>query len=130
MEIVVLVGISTLIFISAAVQHFSTVLSRGVKFVMTDRSVPMPESGFSGRARRTLQNNMESALMMLPLVTVLLIMNVGTGLTNIVGVVYLVARIGFSTSYWLNLSLLRSICWAAGMASIMVTFTAILPHLF
>jgi len=122
MEIVVLIGLACLIFLSAAVQHAGTVRLRGVGFVMSDRSQPLPETGFPGRAGRTLQNNMESAAMMLPLTVILLVTDGGTEASEIAALVYLAARLSFSVAYWLGLSLIRSLSWAIGMAAIAVTF--------
>ena len=126
MEIIVLIGVACLIFLSAAVQHAGTVIMRGVGFVISDRSDPMPETGFSGRARRTLQNNLESAAMMLPLVVVLLVTGTGNLTTQAAGGVYLLARFGFSLAYWLGISTVRSVSWAIGMAAIAVTFASVL----
>lgn len=122
MEIVVLIGLACLIFLSVAVQHAGTVRLRGVRFVMSDRSQPLPEDGFSGRARRTLQNNMESAAMMLPLTVVLLVTSGGSQASEIAAAVYLAARLSFSVAYWFGLSSVRSLSWAIGMASVAVTF--------
>jgi len=122
MEIIVLIGLACLIFLSAAVQHAGTVRLRGVGFVMSDRSQPLSETGFPGRAGRTLQNNMESAAMMLPLMVALLVTAGGTEASEIAAIVYLAARLSFSIAYWFGFSLIRSFSWAVGMAAIAVTF--------
>ncbi|MHA7773201.1 MAPEG family protein [Roseibium sp. M-1] len=129
MEITVLIGLACLIFLSAAVQHAGTVRLRGVGFVMSDRSQPLPETGFPGRARRTLQNNLESAAMMLPLAVVLLVTSGGTPMTQVAGAVYLAARIVFSVAYWFGFSSIRSLSWATGMAAIAVTFAVLVAGL-
>ena len=60
-----------LVWLSALMQHFSNVLERGAQYVMSDRSVAPAVQGFFGRATRTLSNNIESALMYVPVVLVL-----------------------------------------------------------
>ncbi|WP_269582571.1 MAPEG family protein [Roseibium sp. Sym1] len=129
MEIIVLIGIAVLVFLSAAVQHASTALARGVGFVMSDRSEPLPETGFTGRARRTLQNTLESSAMMAPLAVVALVTGAATPVTQAAGAVYLAARLTFCLAYWLGISLVRSLSWAAGMAAIAVTFTVLTVQL-
>ncbi|WP_417684057.1 MAPEG family protein [Roseibium sp.] len=112
----VLVGIAVIVFASAAIQHAGTVLSRGVGFAMTDRSEALPETGFSGRSRRTLQNNLESATMAVPILTVLVSLNLASGLTGIFSLIYLAARVSFTINYWIGFSRLRSFSWGIGMA--------------
>lgn len=125
MDVIVLAGISCLVFFSAAVQHASTVLSRGVGFVMSDRSTPLDEGGFPGRAKRTLQNNLESALMMAPLAVILLVLDLSTSTTQVTCAVYLAARVSFTLAYWLGWNPVRSVSWAIGMLAVAVTFAAL-----
>lgn len=119
-ELTVLVGLSLLVFVSAAVQHAGTVLARGVGFAMTDRSQPLPETGFSGRSRRALQNTLESSAMMAPLLVVVLLSQSASPVSATAGTVYLIARTAFILFYWAGLNRLRSLSWAVGMASILV----------
>jgi len=115
------IGAGLLVLISAVVQHLNTVRMKGARFVLTDRSVPLPEDGFAGRSRRTLQNNLESAAMMVPPALALTISGYGADALNLVAtLVYLGARIGFTVSYWAGCSFARSACWAAGMVAIVI----------
>jgi uncharacterized MAPEG superfamily protein len=129
MELIVLTGIALLVFTSAAVQHASTALARGVGFVMSDRSEPLPETGFTGRARRTLQNTLESAGMMAPLAVVALVTGSSGPVMHVAGAVYLAARVTFCLAYWLGINLVRSLSWAVGMAAIAVTFADLATQL-
>ena len=63
---IALLTAGALVFVSAAVQHLNTVGSKGLAFVFTDRASPLSREGFAGRAARTLQNNLESAAMVVP----------------------------------------------------------------
>ncbi|WP_417671858.1 MAPEG family protein [Roseibium sp.] len=121
-ELAVLLGLAAIVFLSAAIQHGGTVLSRGVGFVMTDRSQALPETGFSGRSRRTLQNNVESALMSGPILTVLAISGTASPLSGQIAAFYLATRIFFTLSYWAGINKLRSVSWGLGMASMVVLF--------
>lgn len=109
-----------LVFLSAAVQHLNTLRSRGLGFVFTDRSAPLSRDGFAGRAARTLQNNLESAGMLLPAATVLMINGVDGPLPALAAVSYCVARVGFTLSYWTGMNRPRSTFWGLGMAAIAV----------
>ena len=107
-----------LVFVSAGVQHLTTVSSKGLGFVFTDRSTPLSRDGFAGRAARTLQNNIESAGMVVPAAIVLLISSADSVLITLPALAYCGARIGFTWSYWLGASRMRSLFWGLGMAAI------------
>ena len=122
MELIALLGIGMLTFVSAAGQHFYTVYSNGVGFVLTDRSQPLSSDGFAGRSARALRNTVESAAMYGPAVLVLLLLHAQNKVTAIAAATYLMARIGFLLAYWAGASRLRSVCWGLGMASIVATY--------
>ncbi|WP_297106118.1 MAPEG family protein [uncultured Devosia sp.] len=109
-----------LVFVSAAVQHLNTVGSKGLAFIFTDRAAPLSREGFAGRAARTLQNNLESAGMVVPAATILAVLGVSNALVTGAALVYAAARIGFTLSYWAGISKLRSLFWGVGMGSIAV----------
>lgn len=109
-----------LVAVSAVAQHFNTVFSKGPGFVLTDRSESLSPSGFAGRASRTLQNNLESAGMVVPLVLVIAVLGVQGPIPALAASVYAAARVGFTLAYWANISLLRSIFWAIGMLMIAI----------
>ena len=117
-----------LVFLSAAVQHASTVWAKGVGFVMTDRSTPLADGGFAGRAKRTLQNNLESGVMMIPLSLSAVYMNLSGALVTF-AYIYAVARIGFTLCYWFALNPIRSAFWGVGMAMIAATGVVVLAQL-
>ncbi|WP_338723033.1 MAPEG family protein [Devosia sp. XK-2] len=109
-----------LVFISAAVQHLNTVGSRGLAFIFTDRSTPLGREGFSGRAARTLQNNLESAGMVVPAAMILVVTDAENALITGAALTYAAVRIGFTLSYWAGINKLRSFFWGVGMATIIV----------
>lgn len=72
--------------------------------------------GFFGHATRTLANNMESALMYVPPMTIVIATGQHNGITAITAATYIGTRSVFVLSYWLNIpGPLRSISWLAGM---------------
>lgn len=117
---IALLAAGGLVFVSAVAQHLNTVGSRGMRFVFTDRSAPLSREGFAGRAARTLQNNLESAGMVVPAATVLVVTGTNTGLIAAAAMIYAAARVGFTISYWTGVSRLRSLFWGVGMATIAV----------
>ncbi len=106
---------AALVWLSAIAQHSSNVVTRGAKYVMSDRSVAPEMDGFYGRASRTLANNIESALMYIPPVLVLIVFGGTNRATQIIAVVYVAVRCTFSIAYWLRLSAIRSFSWLTGM---------------
>ncbi len=117
-----------LVWLSALIQHFSNVLERGAQYVMSDRSVAPAMQGFFGRATRTLSNNIESALMYAPAVLVLIFLERTNAATALAAAIYIGARGVFSISYWLNVPVIRSVAWLAGMvccAAMMVSVALI-----
>jgi uncharacterized MAPEG superfamily protein len=127
---IALLAAGTLVFVSAAVQHLNTIGSKGLAFVFTDRATPLTREGFSGRAARTLQNNLESAGMVVPAAMVLLAAGADSLVISGAAALYAATRIGFTLSYWAGVNRLRSFFWGLGMAMIAVlTTTAVLTLL-
>jgi uncharacterized MAPEG superfamily protein len=118
-EIPSIVFAAALIWLSVLVQHLNNVKSKGTAFVMSDRSTPLDEGGFTGRATRTLRNNMESALMYAPVALVAVISHTTGELTKWIAIVYMVARALFTVGYWLNVSFVRPPSWLVGMVCVL-----------
>lgn len=116
----VLLTAGALVFVSATVQHLNTVGSKGLAFVMTDRSTPLSREGVAGRLARTLQNNLESTGMVVPAAAVLLATGTDGPVVAGAALIYCAARVGFTISYWTGVSAMRSLFWGIGMASIVV----------
>src|SRR5690606_28344570 len=112
---IALLTAGTLVFVSAAVQHLNTVGSKGLAFVFTDRAAPLDRVGFSGRAARTLQNNLESAGMIVPVATLLLVTSTDNAVVSVAAIAYSLARVGFTLSYWTGINKMRSMFWGIGM---------------
>jgi uncharacterized MAPEG superfamily protein len=120
-----------LVWASALVQHISNVVNRGAGYAVSDRAVAPEMTGFYGRATRTLSNNLESAIMYIPPALVVAILGKAAGITHYAALIYVAVRIVFSVSYWLNIPLIRSLAWFAGMICCFVmvyaSITGLLP---
>lgn len=117
---IALLAAGALVFVSAAVQHLNTIGSKGLAFVFTDRATPLSRDGFAGRAARTLQNNLESAGMVLPPAVALMVLGVDSAIVTGAALIYAAARVGFTLSYWSGVNRPRSLFWGVGMAMIAV----------
>lgn len=117
---IALLTAGALVFVSAAVQHLNTVGSKGLDFVLADRSTPLSREGFAGRATRTVQNNLESAGMVLPAAAVLLVTGTSSAVISGAALIYAAVRVGYTLTYWTGFNKLRSFFWGIGMAMIAV----------
>jgi uncharacterized MAPEG superfamily protein len=114
-EAISLVFAALMVWLSALVQHFSNMSQRGPQYLMSDRSVSPTLDGFFGRARRTLANNIESALMWAPPVVVILLLHRTTLASQLSAETYIAARAVFALSYWFKIPVVRSLVWFVGM---------------
>jgi len=114
-ETISLVFAALMVWLSALVQHFSNISRRGPQYLTSDRSVSPTLEGFSGRATRTLANNMESALMWAPPVVVILMLHRTTWASQLSAETYIGARAVFALSYWFKIPVVRSLAWFVGM---------------
>ncbi|WP_426440387.1 MAPEG family protein [Bradyrhizobium genosp. P] len=109
-----------LIWLSAIAQHANNLASHGNAYVMSDRSKQLPDDGFTGRSARALRNNMESALMYVPVAVVTVLQGHSSWLISAVALVYMVVRTTFTLGYWLPINPIRSLSWLIGMICIAV----------
>jgi len=115
MELISAVFSSALVFVAVVVQHISNVSRRGASYVMSSRPEPAPMDGFSGRATRTLQNNLESCSMYAPVALAIVILHRETTITYYAALIYMLARVVFTFCYWFKVEGLRSMAWLVGM---------------
>jgi len=108
---------SALVFVAVLVQHFNNVSRKGVGYVLSSRAEPAGADGFSGRATRTLQNNLESCAMYAPVALAIVVLHKQSNLSFYAALFYMLARIIFVFCYWFNVSGLRSTAWLVGMIS-------------
>jgi uncharacterized MAPEG superfamily protein len=120
LELISLLFAGALVWVSALIQHVNNVRSRGVPFVMSDRSAPLSDDGFTGRATRALRNNMESALMYVPVALVAVVSQEHSAVTYYVAAYWMLSRSTFTLGYWFKVNLLRSLSWSTGMLAIAI----------
>jgi uncharacterized MAPEG superfamily protein len=106
-----------LVWISAIAQHLNNLTVHGAKWVTSDRSQPIADDGFTGRSKRALRNNLESAAMYVPVALVVLFLHPASAIATWVPAIYMVVRTTFTLGYWLPV---RSLSWLIGMTCILV----------
>jgi glutathione S-transferase len=102
------------------VQHVQNLKAQGAKWVTSDRSEAAANDGFTGRAARTLRNNIESAAMYVPIAAAAAILHLNSTVITWVAVVYIIVRTTFTLFYWFGINQLRSLSWLIGMICILV----------
>ena len=117
MELMSVVFSSGLVFLAVLVQHFNKMSRKGVGYVLSSRSEPLGADGFTGRATRTLQNNLESCAMYAPVALAIVVLHKQSTLSFYAALIYMLARVVFVFCYWFNVSGLRSTAWLVGMIS-------------
>ena len=110
---------AALVWVSAVAQHIQNLKVQGAGWVTSDRSQPVADDGFIGRSARTLRNNVESALMYVPVALVAAVLHHGSGISLWVPAIYMTVRTTFTLFYWLKLNQLRSLSWLIGMICIL-----------
>ena len=115
MDLISAVFASALVFLAVLVQHMNNVHGKGVAYVLSSRTEAPPSDGFSGRATRTLQNNLESCAMYAPVALAIVVLHKESHLTALAALVYMLARAAFDICYWFAVPGLRSTAWLTGM---------------
>ncbi len=115
-----------LIWVCALVQNLTLAVNLGPRFVMSDRSRPPPDDGFSGRVGRTLRNNLESAAMFIPVTVSIALLHGTSALSVDAALLYVLARVLFTLFYWLGSNKARSTAWTVGMGCIAILFVRVM----
>ncbi|RTM15366.1 MAG: hypothetical protein EKK33_02025 [Bradyrhizobiaceae bacterium] len=118
MELMSVVFSSALVFLAVLVQHFNNVYRKGTRYVLSSRSESPGTDGFTGRATRTLQNNLESCAMYAPVALAVVVLHKQSTLSFYAALFYVLARVVFAFCYWFNISGVRSTAWLIGMISV------------
>jgi uncharacterized MAPEG superfamily protein len=122
MEIFSIAFTGALVWLCALAQNVDHAIKLGPQFVMSDRSGRPSENGFAGRAARTLQNNLESAVMFIPVTMGVILLHKTSPLTANAALVYTIARFFFTLFYYFGLNKARSTAWSVGMVCIAIMF--------
>jgi uncharacterized MAPEG superfamily protein len=126
MELTSAVVASALVLVAVLVQHFTNIALRGVSYVLSSRSEPAVTDGFSGRAARTLQNNLESCAMYAPVALVIVVLHKQSVFSYWAALAYIIARVVFDLCYWLKVEGVRSAAWFTGIVATVIMVASLL----
>lgn len=114
-ELWVLALNAVILLVLYGLQGADTVLNAG-KWGLGARDEAREGSVFTGRARRTVQNQIEAMAAFAPLVLVAHLLGVSDNLTVWGAGLFLGARVLFVPLYLLGVPVLRTLVWGAGFA--------------
>ncbi len=118
LELWMLAGSVLLLFVLIMIQQLHTDVTIGAKYALSNREVPKPITGLSGRIDRTLANHKENLLLFAPIVLILATVGISTGVTRNGAILFLAARIVHALSYIFGLIPFRSVVWMLGIVGI------------
>ncbi|MGB3636216.1 MAG: MAPEG family protein [Rivularia sp. (in: cyanobacteria)] len=117
-ELWMLLGSVLLLFVLIMAQQLHVDLTIGPKYALSNREEAKPSTGMSGRIDRAISNLRENLLLFAPVVLVLAIAGISTGITKNGAIVFFVARIVHAVTYVLGITGVRSLAWFAGIVGI------------
>lgn len=93
--------------------------ARGIQYVMGNRDDALgPDHPAVGRLARTVSNNVEAAVLFIPLVLATEVLGISNALTQYGAVAFLAARATYAVLYPLGVVGLRSLVWNAGLCAL------------
>lgn len=124
-ELWVLALNAVILLVLYGVQGADTVLN-APKWGLGARDEPREGSAFTGRARRTVQNQIEAVAVFAPLVLIAHVLGISNGLTVWGAGLFLGARVFYVPAYFLGVAYLRTLVWGAGFAgSVMMAYAVL-----
>ena len=119
-ELLYLFGSVVILLILLLVQASSTVLANGMQWGLGNRDEPAKPGVFSGRAKRTVQNHIESLALFGFAILVVETSDLNSGLTVTGAALYFWARLAYAPVYLIGIPVLRTLIWAVGLAGILI----------
>lgn len=119
-ELLYLFGSVVILIVLIAVQAASTVLANGMQWGLGNRDEPARPSVFAGRAKRTVQNHIESLIMFGFPILLIETSDLNSGLTMMGAALYFWARLVYAPVYLIGIPVLRTLVWAVGLAGILI----------
>ena len=93
--------------------------ANGMQYVMGNRDGgTATDHPVSGRLARTVNNSMEAAVLFVPLVLATQVLGVSNTLAQYGAVAFVGARLAYAVLYPLGITVLRTLAWNAGLASL------------
>lgn len=95
--------------------------AKGMQYVMGNRTDQTAlDNPVIGRLERTVRNSIEAAVLFVPLVLAIEVMNASNTLTQWGAIVFVTARVAYAVLFPLGIVGLRSLVWNVGFAALAV----------
>ncbi|MBE9029165.1 MAPEG family protein [filamentous cyanobacterium LEGE 11480] len=117
-ELWMLIGSTVLLFVLTMGQQLQLDLTLGAKYALSNRTEPKTIDGIAGRIDRAIMNLRENLLLFGPVVLVLAVAGISTGLSQTGAIVFFIARIIHAITYIAGVILIRSLAWFTGIIGI------------
>ena len=124
-ELWMLLGSTAILFILVMLQQLNIDLTVGAKYALSNRSDIIAKTPLGGRIDRAIMTLRENLVLFIPVVLVLAVAEVSTGVTQSGAVVFFVARIIHAVTYVLGITVIRSFSWFAGIIAIGMMLSAL-----
>lgn len=116
-----MVGVTTLIlFILLNYQGALVPMIQGFAWGLGSRDEPKEKTALQNRAARTIANHIEGMMLFVPLVLMVELGDLSTGLTVLGAGLYAAGRAAFAPLYLMGVSYLRSLAWGVALIGILL----------
>ena len=116
-----MVGVTTLIlFILLNYQGALVPIYQGFSWGLGSRDEPKDKTALQNRTARTVANHIEGMMLFVPLVLIVELADLSSGLTVLGAGLYAAGRAAFAPLYLLGVAYLRSLAWGVSLLGIML----------
>lgn len=119
-ELQAVVYTTLILFLLLGYQGALVPMNQGFAWGLGSRDAPIDKTALQNRAGRTIANHIEGMLLFVPLVMVIEMVGLASGLTSLGAVLYLVGRALFAPLYLLGVAYLRSLMWGVSVVGVLL----------
>ncbi len=124
-ELWMLLGSTAILFVLIILQAINIDLNFGVKYALSNRSELVTKTLIGGRIDRAIMNLREGLALFTPVVLILAVAEISTGLTKTGAIIFFIARIIHAITYVLGIIGIRSFSWFVGIIGIGMMLSAL-----
>ncbi len=119
-ELQAVLGTSLILFLLLLMQGTLVPLNQGFGWGLGSRDAKQDLTDMQGRASRTIANHIEGMMLFVPLVLVIELAELSSGLTAIGAGIYLAGRAAFAPIYLMGIAYLRSLAWGISVIGLLM----------
>lgn len=124
-ELWMLLRSAAILFVLVMLQQLNVDLTTGVKYALSNRSEVITKTPLAGRIERAIMNLRENLAFFTPVVLILAVAEISTGVTQTGAVIFFIARIVHAITYVFGIIVIRSLSWFAGIIGIGIMLSAL-----